>query len=203
MPKTDVTDHYERLILEGNDPVKDPEPLRAHMDKWDGKPFIDALELTKDKTVLEIGVGTGRLALRVAGRCRAFTGLDISEKSIARAAAHLAAYPQARLIRADFMAWETQARFDVIYASLTFMHLKDKAAAVRRVAAMLGPGGRAVISLDKDQSGVIDYGTRRLAVWPDDPAAMAAQLRAEGLRVLPAQELPFAFILTAVKGEEA
>ena len=198
-----VERHYDLLIDEGNDPVLDPPELAAYMDGWDGEAFLNALALTGDQDVLEIGVGTGRLALRVAGRCRAFIGLDISEKSIDRAAAHLAAYPQARLIRADFMAWETQARFDVIYASLTFMHLEDKAAAARRVAGLLRPGGRAVISLDKDQSGVIDYGTRRLAVWPDDPAAMAAHLRAAGLRVLPAQELPFAFVLTAVKGEEA
>ena len=64
MPKTEVIDHYDRLIEEGNDPVGDPEPLRAYMDKWDGQPFIDALELSKDKTILEIGVGTGRLAVR-------------------------------------------------------------------------------------------------------------------------------------------
>ena len=198
----EVERHYDLLIDEGNDPVLDPPELSAYMDGWDGEAFLNTLALTGVEDVLEIGVGTGRLALRVAGRCRTFTGLDISEKSIARAAAHLAAYPHARLIRADFMAWETQARFDVIYASLTFMHLEDKAAAVRRVAAMLRPGGRAVISLDKDQSGVIDYGTRCLPVWPDDPEAMAAHLHAAGLRVLPAQELQFAFILTAVKGED-
>jgi ubiquinone/menaquinone biosynthesis C-methylase UbiE len=33
------------------------------MDKWDGQVFIDELRLSSVKTVLEIGVGTGRLAL--------------------------------------------------------------------------------------------------------------------------------------------
>ena len=66
MPKTDVSIHYDLLLAEGQDPVRDPAPLRAYMDKWDGKPFLDALQLSPEKTVLEIGVGTGRLAVRTA-----------------------------------------------------------------------------------------------------------------------------------------
>lgn len=27
--------HYDLLIAENNDPVHDPEPLRAYMDKWE------------------------------------------------------------------------------------------------------------------------------------------------------------------------
>ena len=57
--KVDVITHYDLLIDESNDPVCDPEPLKQYMDKWDGKPFIDALRLDKSKSVLEIGVGTG------------------------------------------------------------------------------------------------------------------------------------------------
>ncbi len=54
-----VSKHYDMLIDENNDPVRDPEPLREYMDKWDGRQFIDSLQLTKRKSVLEIGVGTG------------------------------------------------------------------------------------------------------------------------------------------------
>ena len=61
----DVIEHYDKLIDEGNDPFLDPKPLRDYMDKWDGQRFIDALSLDKTKSVLEIGVGTGRLAVRV------------------------------------------------------------------------------------------------------------------------------------------
>ncbi|MDE6111645.1 MAG: class I SAM-dependent methyltransferase, partial [Eubacterium sp.] len=60
----DIAKHYDLLIEENNDPVHDPEPLRIYMDKWDGQKFIDNLELNKNKTVLEIGVGTGRLAIK-------------------------------------------------------------------------------------------------------------------------------------------
>ena len=61
-----VIHHYDSLIDENNDPVQDPKPLRDYMDKWDGKVFIDKMELNNEKSVLEIGVGTGRLPVRVA-----------------------------------------------------------------------------------------------------------------------------------------
>lgn len=67
----------------------DPAPLKAHMDKWDGEAFIEALLLSPDKSVLEIGAGTGRLAMRVCDKCRHFTGIDISPKTVQRAKANL------------------------------------------------------------------------------------------------------------------
>ena len=197
--ENEVARHYDLLIDEGNDPVLDPPALAAYMDGWDGGPFIDALCLDGTQDVLEIGVGTGRLALRVADLCRTFTGVDISEKTIVRAAEHLAAYPQVQLICADFLAWETPARFDVIYASLTFQHFADKRAAAQKVAQLLRPGGRAVISLNKDASGVIDYGTRVIPVFPDDPAVLAALMEDAGMAVQSIRETAFAHIITAVK----
>lgn len=55
--------HYDALIDENSDPVRDPVPLKAYMDKWDGEAFIEVLQLSPDKSVLEVGVGTGRLAV--------------------------------------------------------------------------------------------------------------------------------------------
>ena len=81
-----VIEHYDRLIDEENDPVRDVPALKAYMDRWDGADFLDAMELSKSKRVLEIGVGTGRLAVRVIPACREFVGIDLSPKTIARAA---------------------------------------------------------------------------------------------------------------------
>lgn len=81
----DLIRHYDLLIDENNDPVHDPEPLHQYMDQWDGPTFLDLLDLTKEKNVLEIGVGTGRLAVRTALLCGAFCGIDISPKTIQRA----------------------------------------------------------------------------------------------------------------------
>lgn len=117
-----VSKHYDLLVEENNDPVCDPEPLRKYMDKWDGQQFIDSLLLTKEKSVLEIGVGTGRLAVRVAPECREFCGIDLSPKTVKRAKENLKKQTNVTLVCGDFMSYEFGRKFDVIYSSLTFMH---------------------------------------------------------------------------------
>ncbi len=60
-----VVKHYDLLIDEGNDAFCDPPVLQEYMDKWDGQEFIDSMTLDKKKTVLEIGIGTGRIAKKL------------------------------------------------------------------------------------------------------------------------------------------
>ena len=60
-PTATIARKITKLIDENNDPVHDSKPLKDYMDKWDGQSFIDKMELNKDKSVLEIGVGTGHL----------------------------------------------------------------------------------------------------------------------------------------------
>jgi ubiquinone/menaquinone biosynthesis C-methylase UbiE len=78
----EVIKHYDKLIEENNDPVFDPLALKEYMDGWDGKSFIDEMKLDKSKSVLEIGCGTGRLAMRVCPLVGSFTGIDISPKTV-------------------------------------------------------------------------------------------------------------------------
>ena len=73
-----VIEHYDKLIDENNDPVYDPKTLKEYMDKWDGQTFIDSMRIDETKTVLEIGVGTGRLAVKTVPLCKKFFGIDIS-----------------------------------------------------------------------------------------------------------------------------
>ncbi len=195
----DVIRHYDLLVDEGNDPVCDPEPLRAYMDGWDGEVFLQALALDGTQSVLEIGVGTGRLALRTATLCRCFTGIDLSPKSIERAGEHLTGMKHAALCCGDFLTAAFDTAFDVIYSSLTMMHIRSKAQAIGKMAELLAPGGRVVLSLDKNRDEYIDYGTRRLQVYPDDPAEIAALMTGAGLTVLPGMETKFAHIVIAKK----
>lgn len=99
----DVILHYDLLIDEGNDPVHDPEPLQDYMNKWDGQDFINAMQLDKTKSVLEIGVGTGRLAVRVAPLCDKFCGIDISPKTVNKAKENLVQYSNVNLICGNFL----------------------------------------------------------------------------------------------------
>ena len=94
---TDAKTHYDMLIDEGNDPIYDTEPLKEYMNKWDGELFIEEMKLTKDKTVLEIGIGTGRLALKVATECKTLYGIDISPKTIEKAKINLKEFVKKQL----------------------------------------------------------------------------------------------------------
>ena len=194
-----VSKHYDLLIEENNDPVRDPEPLREYMDKWDGRQFIDSLQLTKEKSVLEIGVGTGRLAVRTAPNCREFCGIDLSPKTVKRAKENLKEQTNVALICGDFMSYEFGRKFDVIYSSLTFMHIKDKQAAINKVKTLLNISGRFVLSIDKIQSDTIEYGTRKIKIHPDRKEEIAEYINQSGMSLIKVFETDFAEIFAAAK----
>ena len=194
-----VTHHYDLLIDENNDPVHDPKPLQNYMDKWDGQVFIDKMELNKDKSVLEIGVGTGRLAVRVAPLCGEFYGVDISSKTIERAKENLAELENVRLTCADFLSCEFGCVFDVVYSSLTFMHIEEKQKAINKVVALLKDGGRFVLSIDKNQERFIDTGTRKIRIFPDIPEEIKNYIANSGLLLLEHYETEFATVFVAQK----
>ncbi|MDD4495719.1 MAG: class I SAM-dependent methyltransferase [Eubacteriales bacterium] len=170
------------------------------MNKWDGDTFIDEMQLAPDKAVLEIGVGTGRLALRVCGKCASFTGIDISPKTVERAKENLQEYKNTKLICGDFLTYPFTESFDVIYSSLTFMHIKDKAAAIQKVADLLLLSGRFVLSIDKNQQTEIDYGTQKIPVYPDSPYEINSLLTKTGLTIEKQFETEFAVIFMARRG---
>ena len=194
-----VTHHYDLLIDENNDPVHDPKPLQDYMDKWDGQAFVDKMELNKDKSVLEIGVGTGRLAVRIAPFCGEFYGVDISFKTIERATENLAEFENVRLACADFLSYEFGRAFDVVYSSLTFMHIEDKQRAVNKIAGLLNDAGRFVLSIDKNPSDFIDTGTRKIRIFLDTPEAIKTYTSNSGLLLLEHYETEFATVFVAQK----
>lgn len=201
MAKTiSVIEHYDLLIEENNDPVQDPPPLQDYMDQWDGQKFIDKMELNNEKDALEIGVGTGRLAVRVAPRCRHFCGIDISAKTIARAKINLAGLHNTELLCGDFLTVPMQRKFDVIYSSLTWMHMQNKPKAMQKVAALLANGGKFVLSTDKNQNDSIDFGARKIKVFPDKPNAIRQDITESGLLLIEQYETEFAHIFVSQKG---
>lgn len=194
-----VIKHYDLLIDEDNDPIHDPKPLRDYMDKWDGQAFIDKMELDKKTSVLEIGVGTGRLAVRVAPLCGRLHGIDISPKTIARAKENLSKQINVSLYCGDFLSYEFLDVFDVIYSSLTFMHIEEKQKAISKVAALLKDNGKFVLSIDKNQDGFIDTGTRKITVFPDTPTEMTSYIANAGLVLIEHYETEFSHIFVAKK----
>lgn len=194
MKTIDVIKHYDALIDENNDPVHDSAPLCEYMDKWDGQRFIDELQLDSNKSVLEIGVGTGRLAIKVVSLSKSFTGIDVSHKTVERAKENLSEYKNVNLICDDFFKHNFNERFDVIYSSLTFMHFKDKQKAIQKISDLLKPGGRFVMSIDKNQNTFINNGIRKLKVYPDNPNEISKYIKAVGLIIESKLESEFAYI---------
>lgn len=197
----DVSKHYDNLIDEGQDPVHDPKPLKEYMNKWDGQIFIDKMQLDKTKSVLEIGVGTGRIAVNVAPECKEFTGIDISEKTIAAAKKNIKSglFKKPVLICADFLEYEFEKAFDVVYSSLTFMHISEKQRAFDIVSKILNPNGRFVLSIDKNRDEFIDMGTYKVKVFPDNATDIKEYAKNAELKLLEEFETEFAFVFVFSK----
>lgn len=195
----DVIEHYNKLIDENNDPARDPKPLRDYMDKWDGEKFIESMQLDKSKSVLEIGIGTGRLAIKVAPNCKSLCGIDISEKTIQRATENLSTYKNIKLICGDFMSCEFEAQFDVIYSSLTFMHIEDKLSAIQKITTLLTNNGVFVLSIDKNQNEYIDMGDRKVKIYPDNPDDICRYLSISKLKIINNFETDHAYVTVSRK----
>lgn len=191
--------HYDSMIMENNDPFRDPPILRAYMDKWDGQPFIDALKIDDTKSVLEIGVGTGRLAARTSPLCKRLVGIDLAPKTINRAKENLSAWPNISLICGDFYTYEFSETFDVIYSSLTFMHLQDKEHAIEKISSLLNRNGRVVLSLEKNQQPFIDYAERKIKIWPDNPSNISILFERNFIRNIKQFETEFSNVIIAEK----
>jgi SAM-dependent methyltransferase len=114
-------------------------------------PVVDFLvDLSFDGTALELGIGTGRIALPLAKRGIRVHGIDLSDAMVAR----LRAKPGTAEIGVtvgDFASTTVDGRFSVVYLVFnTIMNLTtqdEQIACFQNVAAHLQPGGRFVIEV--------------------------------------------------------
>lgn len=123
-------------------------------ERWDPAvlgPTVDLLvDLADGGPVLEFAVGTGRVALPLAGRGLPVSGLDISEPMLAR----LRAKPGAAavsLTTGDFTCTRVGGDFSIVYLVFnTIMNVASQDAQVatfRNAAAHLVPGGCFVVEV--------------------------------------------------------
>ena len=106
---------------------------------------IDALaELAGDRRALELGVGTGRIALPLAARGVRVCGIDAAPSMVARLRTKPAG-DKVEISMGDFADVEVSGKFALIYIVFnTFFALLTQEAQVRcfrNVAAHLAPGG--------------------------------------------------------------
>jgi SAM-dependent methyltransferase len=112
-------------------------------------PVVDFLAgLAGDGAALELGIGTGRIALPLSRRGVRVHGIDLSEAMVARLRAKPGAEPIGVTI-GDFATTTVDGRFSVAYLVFnTIMNLTsqdEQVACFQNVAAHLEPGGCFVI----------------------------------------------------------
>lgn len=194
-----IAEHYDLLIENGNDPLLDSLELQEYMNKWDGKIFIDELDVNKDKSVLEIGCGTGRLAAKIVNSVKNYVGIDISPKTVERAKQYFANNVNTQFLCNDFLTCNFGHFFDIVYSSLTFMHIKRKSFAVKKVFGLLKNSGKFVLSIDKNHSHYIDTGYSKIKIYPDNPLNIKRLLCNSGFASVKIRETELAYILSGYK----
>lgn len=109
---------------------------------YDG--LLDRLVPDGARRALDVGCGDGFLAARLSERVDEVIGLDLDGPVLERARAR---FPEARVewMRADAMTAPLPARsFDAVVSNAALHHL-DEAAALRRLASLVRPGGTLAI----------------------------------------------------------
>ncbi|MEW6547681.1 MAG: class I SAM-dependent methyltransferase [Bacillota bacterium] len=147
--------------------------------------------VTAGMKVLDIGIGTGALAERVAGEGVQVWGIDISSRMLERCRAR---HPAFHLQRGHFLDIPfADGFFDLVVSSFAFHHLMpgEYEKALAEALRVVIPGGRFVITdIMFASEEERENARRRLAAWWDGeevyplvPAVTAAAMRAGATRV--------------------
>jgi SAM-dependent methyltransferase len=127
----------------------------SYADFTDDVDFYENLARAVDGPILELGAGSGRVAISLAQSGFDVTGIDTSPSMLEQASRRVASLGKLKgkldLIEADMTAFDLSRRFGMVFvAANTFQHLlttKDQAACLSRVAAHLQPGGLFAMSI--------------------------------------------------------
>lgn len=132
---------------------------------------------------LDVGCGDGVLARRLAAVCPEVTGIDASARMTGLARERYAGVAGLELVTGDFLTADLPGGgFDFVCSVATVHHM-DFTEALRRMRALLRPGGTLVVVCLAREAGPAD-----LAVWAAcAPVVRAAKvaLRASGPEGMP------------------
>ncbi|OGF10410.1 MAG: hypothetical protein A2W00_08880 [Candidatus Eisenbacteria bacterium RBG_16_71_46] len=99
-----------------------------------------------NRSVLDVGCGSGFFTAYFLGRGARVTGIDIAPTSVERLRAR---HPEARFVLADVSEGPLEGRFDLVNAFDVLYHIVDDArweAALRHLARALNPGGLLLVT---------------------------------------------------------
>jgi SAM-dependent methyltransferase len=136
---------------------------KAGVDPTDDVALLRGLGLDPSASVVDLGAGTGVFSLGVAPLCRRVVAVDVSPAMLEalRATAASLGVRNVVCVQGGFLTYDHGAEpVDVVYTRNALHHLPDfwKAVALRRIGAMVGPGGvlrlrDLVYSFEPDEVG--------------------------------------------------
>jgi len=120
------------------------EPQFAH-----GTALLDLLDLRAGERLLDVGCGTGRLAVEALvrlGEAGTVVGVDPAASRIAIASQHRDARLALHVGRGEDLSLLATAEFDVVYFNSVITWLRDKRRGLLEAYRVLRPGGRLGIA---------------------------------------------------------
>src|SRR5437868_13070433 len=143
-----------------------PPDVQEHI----GRALLDAAGATHKSRILELGVGTGRIALPIIGAGYRYTGVDISPRMLEKLRAALRAIPGAEqrvtLVEGDITALPFADRsFDVVLTVHVLHLVADRARAIDEGVRVLARPGVALNGRDDYADDTVGRDTD--AAWRD------------------------------------
>ena len=144
-------------------------------------------EVPRPGAILDVGCGTGRLLRSAAVRFPGaeLSGVDPAPEMVRQAqlAAGVGSTFRVQQAGAEQLPFP-DARFDLVFSTLTFHHWADQSRAVAEIARVLAPGGRWLLA-DFLATGLMRYVRRllRMRRFPERET-LGAMLAPAGLRMV-------------------
>ena len=132
-------EHLDDVYVAGYD-------RKAGTEWTDDLALLRTLGLDEDRTLVDLGAGTGMLAAAAARLCKRVVAVDVSPAMLAVLGdrAERLELRNLECVQEGLLSYEHQGEpADFVYTRNALHHLPDfwKAVALQRIAGMLGPGG--------------------------------------------------------------
>jgi len=136
------TDYTDEAQVE----AYDRQMQRLRDVKEEAEAIIKSINLKRNKTILEIGTGTGSFAIEAARHCEKVIAIDVSPKMLefAQRKSRMMGITNVEFNHAGFLTYgHTGEPFDVVVSQLALHHLPDfwKMIALKRIYQLLKNGG--------------------------------------------------------------
>ena len=122
----------------------DGNPVRVALARGIGEAIERTVPIQPHWRALDYGAGTGLLTLSLLPKVASITALDASKGMLEQLARKIT---DARIPNATARLWNletepyTEDRFDLVVSSMTLHHLRDVPLVMKRLSALLNPGG--------------------------------------------------------------